>query len=455
MSTIPDHIGFYRFIYDNYGSQIIGKVRHYIRTAEKIATFRQHLHFNLRAKRYHLIPRSLQVKPLVNTKEGRTIAETTSRRFLLARISQNAMELKHLEQDLRCQNGELRLELQDDHLSTLQSMKDNAQTLLTKKCKERQKHKFDLLLAKSNKEDLHECTDKWVINHSSRQLNLIEKKALSKGLNFTPAPKSIPIPRIVAAVETGLRKVPSSEAELARINIIGALTKAKPPPSNITTEEYRAIKDLKKDNSILILPADKGRATVILDKSEYHQKILSMLSDDKTYKKLKRDPALALERKMNSLLLSLKRAGSLPDALYYRLRSSAKTTPLLYGLPKIHKPNTPLRPIVSFINSPTYILSKHLVTILSPLVGNSSTHVKNSFDFAKFISTQCIPSGTVLVSFDVVSLFTTIPTKKPIDVARQRLSVDSRSHSIIGIRGHTTLRILLECNILVLQQSIF
>ncbi len=63
---------------------------------------------------------------------------------------------------------------------------------------------------------------------------------------------------------------------------------------------------------------------------------------------------------MNSLLLSLKRAGSLPDALYYRLRSSAKTTPLLYGLPK--KPNTPLRPIVSFNNSPTYILSKHLVT---------------------------------------------------------------------------------------------
>ncbi len=266
-------------------------------------------------------------------------------------------------------------------------MKDNAQTLLTKKCKERQKHKFDLLLAKSNKEDLLECTNKWVINHSSRQLNLIEKKALSKGLNFTPAPKSIPIPRIVAAVETGLRIVPSSEAELARINIIGALTKAKPPPSNITTEEYRAIKDLIKDNSILILPTDKGRATVILDKSEYHQKILSMLSDDKTYKKLKRDPALALERKMNSLLLSLKRAGSLPDALYYRLRSSAKTTPLLYGLPKIHKPNTPLRPIVSFINSPTYILSKHLVTILSPLVGNSSTHVKNSFDFSKFIST--------------------------------------------------------------------
>ncbi len=166
-----------------------------------------------------------------------------------------------------------------------------------------------------------------------------------------------------------------------------------------------------------------------------------MLSDDKTYKKLKRDPALALERKMNSLLLSLKRAGSLPDVLYYRLRSSAKTTPLLYGLPKIHKPNTPLRPIVSFINSPTYILSKHLVTILSPLVGNSSTHVKNSFDFAKFISTQCIPSGTVLASFDVVSLFTTIPTKKAVDVARQRLSVDStlEDHTALSVSEVTQL----------------
>ena len=61
---------------------------------------------------------------------------------------------------------------------------------------------------------------------------------------------------------------------------------------------------------------------------------------------------------MNDLLLSLKKSGSIPPQLYYKLRSSAGKTPLMYGLPKIHKPDVPLRPIISFIHSPIYQLSK-------------------------------------------------------------------------------------------------
>ena len=48
------------------------------------------------------------------------------------------------------------------------------------------------------------------------------------------------------------------------------------------------IKELKKDNSIFILPADKGRATVVIDATSYEQKALSLLQDDKVYAKLKK-----------------------------------------------------------------------------------------------------------------------------------------------------------------------
>lgn len=44
---------------------------------------------------------------------------------------------------------------------------------------------------------------------------------------------------------------------------------------------------------------------------------------------------------MNALLLSLQRAGKIPLQLYKHLRSSAGKIPLLYGLPKIHKPDIP------------------------------------------------------------------------------------------------------------------
>ena len=33
----------------------------------------------------------------------------------------------------------------------------------------------------------------------------------------------------------------------------------------------------------MILPADKGKATVIMDKTEYEEKVLQLLDDEKTY----------------------------------------------------------------------------------------------------------------------------------------------------------------------------
>ena len=77
-----------------------------------------------------------------------------------------------------------------------------------------------------------------------------------------------------------------------------------------------------------------------------------------------------------------------------------------------HKPDVPLCPIVSFVTTLTYQLSRHLSFILSPLVGKTSSAVRNSKDFADFISTQQLEEE-VLVSFDVVSLSLMSPQVHP------------------------------------------
>ena len=46
------------------------------------------------------------------------------------------------------------------------------------------------------------------------------------------------------------------------------------------------------------------------------------------------------------------------------------------------------------------------------MVHNSSSHVFNSMDFWDFISDRLLPSGHILVSFDVVSLFMSVPVKE-------------------------------------------
>ena len=40
---------------------------------------------------------------------------------------------------------------------------------------------------------------------------------------------------------------------------------------------------LRKDEDIILLPADKGRCTMVLDKSTYISKIMDLLSDVETY----------------------------------------------------------------------------------------------------------------------------------------------------------------------------
>ena len=50
-----------------------------------------------------------------------------------------------------------------------------------------------------------------------------------------------------------------------------------------------SIDNLKKDDSIMMLPADKGQVTVAMNKKEYEDKCQQLLGDEKTYKKLKGD----------------------------------------------------------------------------------------------------------------------------------------------------------------------
>ena len=68
----------------------------------------------------------------------------------------------------------------------------------------------------------------------------------------------------------------------------------KPTFRDKTIMETRALKELRSNTDIIVLPSDKGRATVIMDRDDYNSKLSEMLSDTTTYKKLNRDPSAAL-----------------------------------------------------------------------------------------------------------------------------------------------------------------
>ena len=66
-------------------------------------------------------------------------------------------------------------------------------------------------------------------------------------------------------------------------------------------------------------------------------------------------------------------------------------------------------------------MSKELPSILWKLTGLSEHHVKNSEEFVKSVTTIKIEETEILVSLDVISLFTKIPVDLAIKLAQERL----------------------------------
>ena len=91
------------------------------------------------------------------------------------------------------------------------------------------------------------------------------------------------------------------------------------------------------------------------------------------------------------------------------MNPTGASSPKFYGLPKIHKKDIPLRPIVSFIGSVTYGVAKALARILKPCVGKSSHHVNNTREFADEIRNTKLEEGECITSYDVTALFTSAP----------------------------------------------
>ncbi|XP_070576839.1 uncharacterized protein [Ptychodera flava] len=314
--------------------------------------------------------------------------------------------------------------------------------------RENQKNKLQRLLTKAKKRQPLETDyipERWVKNLSTQELTPAERQLLAKGPKFAITPSQIPIKQYIVEIENSISKhLQQPEADKVRGDIVRILEKAKPPSSNITSEQRNALNNLVEDKTRMCLTADKGNAMVVMDAEDYKGKINKMLSVTSTYEKLKNDPTTKSQRQLCNILKSIKDKGELPDHLYNKLRPAGRSTPApkFYGLPKIHKADVPLRPIVSSIGSCTYNTAKELARIIGPLVGKSPHHIKDTTEFVNKMKNKVIPPDYTIVSFDVSALFTSIPTDKALKCIQQRLQDDDT------LQNRTTMSTASICKLL-------
>ena len=87
----------------------------------------------------------------------------------------------------------------------------------------------------------------------------------------------------------------------------------------------------------------------------------------------------------------------------------------LYGLPKTHKPQLGMRPILSATGTHNYKLAKWLDEKLKSLSINEY-NVSDLLKFAEELRGKQMANGDILVSYDVTSLFTNVPVDETIEI---------------------------------------
>ena len=276
-----------------------------------------------------------------------------------------------------------------------------------------------------------------IINLANVELTTLQKEVLCRGVDFGVLPRKRDEAEVLAEFEllqrqtATLEPVSKEAAERSRCEL-AALAREfaamKPDARNFSLrrEHRNALFELRNNQDLVITRPDKGRATVILTKDSYLEKMMEILNDRSKFLSLgpvsKFDQTVKTEQNLRRTLKRLLESKEIPEPVYNRVVPVGSVRPRMYGLPKVHKPGAPLRPILSMCGSPQYEVSKWLCEHLKPVVQYYGGRcVQDSFKFSEAVRESQLSRGGYMCSFDVVSLFTNVPLKEVVDICADAL----------------------------------
>ena len=280
--------------------------------------------------------------------------------------------------------------------------------------------------------------DNVITNISSHKLSSAEQDALKFGLKHGLPPSRLSKTDVFVSFEKLYNYLSSNLKEGANSNQLKTDLSHMAhhyvsvyKPSKQALRKHSILKKLKSNPDLVVTKPDKGNGVVIMNKSDYHTRMLEMIGDESKFKKRDRfcgiankDITIFREGQLQRFLYSLKKKKLLDDAIYDRVYPKGSVPARIYGQPKLHKLNAndilskqvpPFRIIVSSTGAFNYNIAKYLTEVLSPLLPTEHC-AKDSFSFVDDMK-QVSLNNKFLVSYDVVSLFTNIPLDETIDLA--------------------------------------
>lgn len=426
-------MGYYQNITHNYGHNATAVLKQWARTNIKLANKTNRRIFLLRCRKGNILPDHIahnnrHITNMLDTTHG-TIGSRINKfnlrlgkQVLNFEINITCSDIKSLNNIINnCKTSAFSL-LPNHVVNDFISWQDRTFNKQFNKIKRKNIPKFTRLQSNVVSDRLFNDNSKWFINLTNITIPTDISDLLSLGPKFSVPTnkKDTNIARLVANVESIIEAHPPHTRDTLRAQATNIITNFlhrddEMGGCNLPWDKCR--KFLKENPNILILKADKGAVTVAMDADSYYEKASSLLDDTNTYKKLSNDPTSTFQKRNNDLVNILLKKGMIDEILAKKLKIYNATAPKFHAFPKIHKENIPLRPIVASINTPTTAISAFVAGILTVALGNHRDYnIINSFEFAEQYNNFQLPADHVLVSFDVVSLFTNIPLDLVIEV---------------------------------------
>ncbi|CAH3193840.1 unnamed protein product, partial [Porites evermanni] len=193
---------------------------------------------------------------------------------------------------------------------------------------------------------------------------------------------------------------------------------------------------LSNNRDIIIKPADKGGATVILNTTDYLQEAKRQLDNDTYYKRIEEDCTSGHEQTINHCIDDLVKNGEIQHDVAKLLKPAQSRTPIFYMLPKIHKINHPGRPVISSVNSHTEKISAYVDEFLRPIAERLPSYIRDTTDFIQRIKVLGkLPVECYLVTLDVSSLYTNIDIDEGLTVVLRLNNFTFNDEHFIQIKG--------------------
>ena len=310
----------------------------------------------------------------------------------------------------------IKTKVSSPHFESITDVIYKSKEKLFKKVKQCQVRKFKHLQESPTHRNTpvpEHISEKWVINLTSKDLSPGEVKLLQRGPKFTVSTPKVPVTEYIAVTKQICDRLGentdgvdcSEYYQKTKVLLQDYKGKHASQP-NISKMEREAIKTLKEDNTCVVLTADKGIAMVVMDKNSYIDKCMALIQDSNVYQPC-RDLTGQIHRQIQATLRKLKgkyrKEHQWVQLHYNQLLPTGNSSPpaRFYGLPKIHKANCSMRPIVSACGTSTYNLAKYLTKILKVYIGHSSSFVKDSKDLTDKLQSIKLQDNEELVSFDV------------------------------------------------------